>query len=570
MTSPLAPVPTQEPERVELPFPAAPVEELLRTLVRAIRAHQLYLPNNPIYKGAIDAVRSAFEPVWERTDELVLSFTEVDIRWYDQVVLEEPAKSTDSIPWLFHKDGVRDLKLLRGFETEELSKLLDIVQRVRKAAPDEDDLLSLLWEADFLFLRYRYVDLGLEQAPPVEDGAETTSEEQREGIAQAAQEAVKESRASGLVNMADFDATLYFLDEREIEYLQNEVKREYEQDLRQNVVAMLLDIFETQRDAEARSEVMDHLETMLVFMLAAAHFRGVAYMLREAAGALQRAQDVLPEQQQRLANLPARLSAPESLAQLLQALDDAPELPPAAELIDLFQQFRPAALGTIFAWLGRIQNPALRPLIEEAAGRLASTATAELVRLILVPEREVAIEAIRRAGALKTPAAVAPLGKLLGAPEADVRLAAVRALHEIGSAGALQALERAVEDEDREVRIAAVRALGGRSYRPVLPRVETRVKGKAIREADLTEKMAFFEAYGALCGEAGVSYLDSLLNGKGFLGRREDAEVRACAAIALGRIGSGGARESLNKASAEKDVVVRNAVNRALRGASAS
>jgi HEAT repeat protein len=79
--------------------------------------------------------------------------------------------------------------------------------------------------------------------------------------------------------------------------------------------------------------------------------------------------------------------------------------------------------------------------------------------------------------------------------------------------------------------------------------------------------MSFFEAYGALCGDSGLEYLDALLNGKGFLGRREDAEVRACAAFALGRIGSIRATEALRKAAGEKDVVVRNAVNRALRGA---
>ena len=41
------------------------------------------------------------------------------------------------------------------------------------------------------------------------------------------------------------------------------------------------------------------------------------------------------------------------------------------------------------------------------------------------------------------------------------------------------------------------------------------MKGKAVRDADLTEKMAFFEAYGALCGDAGVPHLDAILNGKG-------------------------------------------------------
>ena len=63
----------------------------------------------------------------------------------------------------------------------------------------------------------------------------------------------------------------------------------------------------------------------------------------------------------------------------------------------------------------------------------------------------------------------------------------------------------------------------------------TAVKGKAIRDADLREKMAFFEGYGALCGDAGIPHLDNILNGKGFLGRREDPEIRACAAMALGR-----------------------------------
>ncbi len=146
------------------------------------------------------------------------------------------------------------------------------------------------------------------------------------------------------------------------------------------------------------------------------------------------------------------------------------------------------------------------------------------------------------------------------------RLLAVQALTEIGSAGALQALERGLEDTDREVRITAVRALSSKNYRPALARIEAAVKGKALRDADLKEKMAFFEGYGALCGDAGIPHLDSILNGKGFLGRREDAEIRACAAMALGRVRGPKAIEALKKAAAEKDIVVRNAVTRALRG----
>jgi HEAT repeat protein len=168
---------------------------------------------------------------------------------------------------------------------------------------------------------------------------------------------------------------------------------------------------------------------------------------------------------------------------------------------------------------------------------------------------------------LKTAAAVAPLGKLLTHEAAKLRLTAVQALAEINSAGALQQLERAVDDSERDVRVNAVRVLGARGQRGALPKVEAAVKGRSLRDADLTEKMAFFEAYGSLAAGAGVAFLDNLLNGKGFLGKREDSEVRACAAMALGKIGTRDAVDALQRAQGDKDVLVRNAVNRAVRGA---
>ena len=51
------------------------------------------------------------------------------------------------------------------------------------------------------------------------------------------------------------------------------------------------------------------------------------------------------------------------------------------------------------------------------------------------------------------------------------------------------------------------------------------------------------------------------------MGKRDDSEIRACAAMALGKINTPKAMESLNRATGEKDVIVRNAVSRAIRGA---
>jgi HEAT repeat protein len=167
---------------------------------------------------------------------------------------------------------------------------------------------------------------------------------------------------------------------------------------------------------------------------------------------------------------------------------------------------------------------------------------------------------------MKAAAAVPALARLAVHTDATVRIVAVQALAEIGTPGALQQLERGIEDSERDVRVAAARAFASRTHRPALAKLEGVLKGKRIHEADLTEKMAFFEAYGAMCGEAGVALLDGYLNGKGLFGRREDPEVRACAAMALGKVGSNGALTVLQKASTDKEILVRNAVNRILRG----
>jgi hypothetical protein len=563
VTTPSAPLPTRELERVPPPFEPTLVEELLRLFGKAARAHQLYLPNNPVYKSAHDALRAGFAPLWEETDELLLTFTESEVKWEGATVLSEGSRGSESLPWLFYKDGIRELRLLRGFETEELDKLLGILQRVRKASPDEDDLLTLLWEGDFVFLRYRYVDLALESAPVMAQG-ETISRDE----AAAEEEEEEQPTRAGVVSMSDFDGTLYFLDEREIEYLQTEVDREYRSDLRQNVVAILLDIFEQQAAPAVREEISELLDVLMLHMLSAGQFQNVAYLIRESQTALTRADALLPEQRERVALIPSRLSAPETLSQLLQSLDESESLPPLGDLLQLFEQLRGPALATVLEWLGRLQNLKLRPMLETAAARLASQNTADLVKLILSPVPGVGLEAIKRAGALKTPAAVSPLTRVLTEGDPSLRVSAVQALGEIGTPGALQALERGVDDPERDVRVAAIRALGSRAYRPMLPKLDAIVKGKAIREADLTEKMAVFEAFGGLCGNEGVSVLDGMLNGKSMFGRREDAELRACAAVALGRVNTPGAQEALRRAANEKDVVVRNAVNRALRGAS--
>ncbi|MDP3911251.1 MAG: HEAT repeat domain-containing protein, partial [Gemmatimonadales bacterium] len=373
-------------------------------------------------------------------------------------------------------------------------------------------------------------------------------------------------KKEGLVSVDDFDTTLYFLDDKEIEYLHKEVEREYAQDLRRNVLAMLFDLLELQTYGTVRAELISIVENFIPYLLGAGDFRSVSYILRESKVILQRARELIPEHRQTLETLPTRLSQPDALAQLLQSLDEAAGHPSEEELAELFGELRAEALATLMGWLPRLSNERVRDLVKTSAERLALTHAPEVLRALGSDDPTVQLEMVRLAGRLKLPGAPDGMGALLERGDHQLKVAVVEALTTIASPNATRLLEKAIDDSDRDVRITAVKFLGQRGHRNAFPRIEAAVTGNKLKDADLTEKMAFFEAYGALAGAGGIPLLEKLLISKGgLLSRKEDPETRACAAMALGKIRTPAARDILQKVAQDKEPLVRNAVSRALR-----
>lgn len=545
----------------ELALPPAQVEELLSLIGKALRAVQLYLPNNPVYQRAIENVRVACRKLWQVTDDLVLDVQEIELRWESNVVYSHDQKN-ESIAWTLFKDGVRSVTLRPGVEDTELVRFMQVLHQARTLQADAaDDLLTLLWQEDFQTLSYTFRELSLDAGSPIEtDEAPTSSPSD---VRHQVEQEVPPQRDT--VSVDEFDTTLYFLDDKEIAYLQGEVEREYAQDLRHNVLSLLFDLLELQTYGTVRAELISIVENFIPYLLGSGDFHSVAYILRELGVILERGRDLIPEHRKALEAIPSRLSQPEALSQLLQSLDEATVHPSEEELGDLFKELKPEALITLAGWVSRLSNERVKTLVKRSAERLATQNQAEVLKALASPDASAALEMVRLAGRLRLNAAPDGMGRLLEEGDRETKLAVVDALTSIATPTALRMLEAAVEDSDRDVRIAAIRFLSSRGHRGAFQRIESAITGGKLRQSDLTEKMAFFEAYGALAGSAGIPLLERLLIPRGLLSRREDPETRACAAMALGKIRSPEARTVLERASQEKDALVRNAVSRALR-----
>jgi hypothetical protein len=542
------------------------VEAFLQAMLKGLRAAQLYLPNNPVYQTAMENVRKAFPPLWEEGDELTLAVGETELKWQGKVVLSQPR--AESLAWVLFKDGVRTIVIARGAEEDEFVRLLQVINKARNLpATADDDLLTLLWEQEFQWIRYDFIELigdDVPQIPKADEQVEPQVLQERAAVQEVEEEGPQPP--PGVVRLEDFDSTLYFLDDRDVQYLRSEIDREYQQDLRGNILAILFDIFELHTYATVRAEITSIIDNFIPYLLGVGDFRSVAFVLRELRVVLDRARELLPEHRSALAELPARLSKPDAVTQLLQSLDEAVIHPTEEELAALFRELRGEALETVLGHLPQLTNARVRDLLGVAVQRIAGQYPDELAKALGNENPAVVLETARIAGRLRLPAMVTALGGLLiGDGDAEIKVAAVEALASIGTPGAMQQLERAIPDVNRDVRVAAVRVLAARGHRAALPRIEAVVLGKELRAADLTEKMVFFEAFGILGGAPVIRHLAPLLETSGFMKKKTDAETRACAAMALGKIRTEEARAALQAASQDKDPLVRNAVGKALR-----
>lgn len=564
----------------EVLLPQSVVEELLRTMVKALRATQIYLPNNPIYQRAVESVRAAFRPIWEVLPDLTFSITESDFVWDEQVVYHQPSRS-ESLAWTLYKDGLRLLTLRPGAEQDEVVRFIEVINKVRALPSDaEDDLLTLLWEQDLQLIHYIFSEVLSDAAAPVAAGAPptgftggdgpppATAEDARARNREAVAQDAAERPTTGVVRIDDFDSTLYFLDEQEVAYIAREMEKEYSQDLRGNVMAFLCDLFEIQTAAEVRDEILGILESFPAYLLAAGDLRAVAEMLRETKVLALRARSLDVKHRERLDTFARQLSEPAVVSELLRAIDETPVPPSEADLQELFRELRGSALEPVMVWLPKALNATARDMLSRVASQLAEANPAELLQILGSPESEAVGSAIALAGKLRLQQSVPGLAQTLGHPDPVLRLASAQALGDIASPGALSTLERAVADPDREVRLFAVRTLGAKGQRGALKAVEAAVLGKGIEDRDLTERQAFFDAYALIAGAAAVQPLAEMLQASGGLFKRKvSPETRACVVVALAKVKHPDVAALLQRAAQDKEAVVRNAVARATREA---
>jgi hypothetical protein len=580
------PAGTQEgPPKVALDWddpstlPLGEVKELFVSLGKALRAQQLYDENNPVYKRFVTQLAEAVGRLWDRMDRLQIAVEEDRFTWMGEEVYKSVSRS-DSLSFLLYKDGIREFTFREGLEGEELPVLLEVLNRARDLRPEGDDLLTVLWEKDLQYFTYQYIDVLAEGVTLPEGGAgarggfqKLLEEELAEDASLQAGEEGEEGEAAeaggqspSQVSAEDFNPTLYSLDPQEAAKMEEEVEKEFSRNLRGDVLTALFDRVEEPRFPERQQEILEIFRTLLPNFLSRGALSSAGAVLEEVTRLLATDGALGEEQRAYAEKLLDEVSRPATIRELIQALEDGTISQDPADLASFLKHLRARALEPLLKGSEEAEGRGVKAVIQEAVKGIAQKYRNAVLDCMGSADPVVVAGACSLAGKMQLTDAAPVVARLLGHETPRVRIAAVEAAVEMKAPTAVAALQDALTDQERDVRIAAARGLGALKYRPAAPYFRSVIEGRAIRRADISEKIAVFESYGLLQDPEGVRLLDGLLNTRGLFGKKESGEIRACAALGLGKMGLPEAAEALQKAQGEEDPVIKSAVNRAMRG----
>lgn len=128
------------------------LREIFHLLAHAVTAMKLFPSYHATVTGFVDDLYARLRSYFETRQEL-----EVDV--LDQAfavggeVIHKEEHLAKSLPYLFYKDGMKKLAILREIDKTELRDFLEVIRKTALLPLDESDIVVAIWERDFVNIR---------------------------------------------------------------------------------------------------------------------------------------------------------------------------------------------------------------------------------------------------------------------------------------------------------------------------------------------------------------------------------------------------------------------------------
>ena len=120
---------------------------------RAFSLMKMYPMDNPGIKEAIISFADRLKEFLDLYETLRIGIDEFSFSYQGEILFKDKLKKK-SFPFLFFKDGMRELSFHQGLDEKEVQDFLETIKKDFDLPSDYSDVVSSLWEKDFAHIRY--------------------------------------------------------------------------------------------------------------------------------------------------------------------------------------------------------------------------------------------------------------------------------------------------------------------------------------------------------------------------------------------------------------------------------
>ncbi len=563
------------------------LRDLMRILVRALKAKRMYPANNPQLQRILAEATIAMSETLEAVGDVHVTVQQFDLLFLGQSIYNNTSKK-ESIAFRFSKDGITELVFQEGLASEELEDFLSVMAHAMESASLEDDLVTLFWEQEFSHISYAYLAIDdlhesmdlqqlsaearaeLELSFPQRDESEAVDEltgvpwtEHHGWTAEDGGSGHRADDWNELVPVAHVDEScssdFLHLTSQEIEALAEEIHREHSRSLHDVVLEILTEVAEIETKPEAFADLARAFGDLLIVVVQEADLRHaveiVATLKTLSASRGHDPQGFMPDVR-------------DLTAQAVSALGRHPEAD-GSLLPEFLVHLGPRVIDPVVDLLVDVDLHSLHGYLQLALVELAKQDLAAVRGRIDHAPPAAARLLVQVLAQVGSPDAEQALTAATSHVEARVRKEAIAAIAATGNPNSRPYLLRALDDDDPQVRAAGLHAVresfgAAQESRALAERLLAVLGGPRFAEQSTVERGAYFDTLVGVGGPVVLATLDAWL-GLWRLGGGSDLRARReLAAQALAHMNDPDAQAVLRRHARSLIPAVRGASRKAL------
>jgi len=554
--------------------------DLISAFIKAIKAFRFYPPDNPTLKGFRGQLLKKFQFFMNKYQSFVIQIGEYDLSFKGKILYENRDVKT-SLAFLLYRDGLREIRFIKGLEEWEVQGIIDILKQGESINQLEDDIVTLMWEKDFVHISFLATDEFLEETPVI---IPETVDQFRKNLVfkplahQVEVELAEEGSEEG-IDLDEIlskvteqplsfvtDRSVYSLTSDEVEGLRKDVEAEVDPTFVFNIMDILFEILALEKEHEPYQDAVNILIRILDAFLTLGEFTKASDLLKRVYIILKtyELQDWQIENIRRIITEAGEEVRIERIGKVLER-EEGVRL---GEVNDYLLLLQKNSIKPLIKLLGELKNSKTRRAFCDALSEIGKNAI-ELFTPFIDDRRWYLVRNITYIlGRIGKEQSLPYIQKVFNHEEIRVRREAVQALGLIGGPKAIGLLVRALTDNDVRIRCMAAINLGKVGKKTgLIPLLEV-VQSKDFYKREPAEIKAFFNAIGMVGSNEAIPVLQQLLERKSWFGRGKTDEIRTGAANALAMIGTSEAKAILEEGKNSKEESIRDACTQALKSPS--